>query len=149
MIVNERPISGEISSPENLSGSLNQDSNEISGGIVTYADLDHTAIHYDTKENWDKQTYLIAEKGHFYIYSDANTEVTQSGENTTYASVKIGDGTSYLIDMPYAINGLDHTSLMTHLANHDIHVTSAERDQWNNKVSVRINEEEGLLILEN
>lgn len=58
------------------------------------------AIRYDTTANWDAQPQLTAEQGVIYIYSDY--EVDEN--NQLIAGIKIGDGTSYLIDMPF-VNG--------------------------------------------
>lgn len=70
---------------------------------ITYDLKDVTArrmIRYDTTANWDAQSQLIAERGVVYVYSDHAVD-----ENShLVAGIKIGDGTSYLIDMPF-VNG--------------------------------------------
>lgn len=75
---------------------------------ITYDLKDITArrmIRYDTTANWNAQVQLTAERGVIYIYSDH--AVDEDGK--TVAGIKIGDGTSYLIDMPF-INGIGGTS---------------------------------------
>ena len=125
MIQNEHNISGDIS----LVGS-------ISGGINPNA-IDYSKIHYDTKANWDRQRFLIADRGHLYIYKDA--EVTYiNGRRVVYAGIKIGDGSSYLIDMPYSVVESDHERLIDHIQNSAIHVGTGDRMNWNDKVSVSV-----------
>lgn len=53
-------------------------------------------IYYDTTENWSAKTTLISEEGALYIYKDYSEE---SGE--TLPGIKIGDGTSYVVDLPF------------------------------------------------
>lgn len=55
-------------------------------------------IQYGTTEHWNSQRDLVTEKGMLYVYSDYSK--TSDGKNI--AGIKIGDGTSYLIDMPFA-----------------------------------------------
>lgn len=136
MIQNEHNISGDISLDGGISGSLGAILGSISGGIIpTPIDMSH--VHYNTKANWDRQTFLIAERGHLYIYKDA--EVTYiNGEKVVYPGIKIGDGSSYLIDMPYSLVGSDHEKLINHIHNSVIHVGTGDRMNWNDKVSVSV-----------
>lgn len=136
MILNEHNISGEINSDGGISGALGELLGNISGSIIPYP-IDMSHVHYDTKANWDRQTFLIAERGHLYIYKDA--EVTYiNGRRVTYPGIKIGDGSSYLIDMAYSVVGSDHEKLINHIQNTAIHVGSGDRINWNDKVSVSV-----------
>lgn len=138
MLINGQNISGEIQNDGNISGSLGLILSSISGGINPSA-VDYSKIHYDTKANWDRQRFLIAERGHLYIYKDA--EVTYiSGERVVYPGIKIGDGSSYLIDMAYSIVGSDHEKFTQHIQNALIHVGTGDRMNWNDKVSVDANQ---------
>lgn len=58
-------------------------------------------IQYDTTANWDAQVQLIAERGTFYVYSDHSVDENDN----PVPGLKIGDGTSYLIDMPFVDMG--------------------------------------------
>jgi len=144
--VNELDISGFLS-PEFLddSGSLSLLSGTISGSTVLPKTIDSTAIHYDTKANWDRQTYLIAERGHLYIYKDAETAYID-GEKVLYAGIKVGDGSSYLIDMPYIAYARDHERLINHIQDYSIHVGRVDRVNWDDKVSATVSEENEELI---
>ena len=56
------------------------------------------------------------------------------GNPTYVAGIKIGDGTSYLIDLPFVTDGMT-TMLLKHIGDTTIHLTAAEREFWNNKIS--------------
>jgi hypothetical protein len=86
------------------------------------------SVLYDTEANWNSKISLIANKGTIYIYSDHETD----GQNLI-PSIKVGDGTSYLIDMPF-IDKL----YADHILNTVIHVTAEDKAFWNNKVTAII-----------
>ena len=101
-------------------------------------------VYYDTTENWNSQPTLLSKRGVIYVYSDAGS----LNENDVPA-IKIGDGTSYLIDMPFV--GEDAaTDLYAHIQDSGIHVTSAQKVFWNNKSSAFTDPEDAEnLILSN
>ena len=80
--------------------------------------LEQSNVKVDTKENWDAQTTLF----------------------------KIGDGTSYLIDMPF-----NDDVMSRHVADSVIHISSTERTFWNNKVTcyLDVNNLENLVFSKN
>jgi hypothetical protein len=82
-------------------------------------------IYYGTTEYWNQQPQLLATKGKVYVYSD-HIKNTQ-GQNIP--GVKVGDGTSYLIDMPFT-----DSEYAEHILNSIVHITQEDRDAWNNKV---------------
>ena len=108
-------------------------------GALTAKDLGLGQVYYDTKENWDTQTTLVAEEGVVYIYSDYMIIEDEAGNQTPVAGIKIGDGTSYLIDLPYISDAATYLITM-HVSNSGVHVTPAEKQFWNNKVSAYINQ---------
>lgn len=81
-------------------------------------------VLYNTTEYWNSRPQMIAKKGYLYVYSDY-----KQVDNEDVAGIKAGDGTSYLIDMPFIDKPLD-----VHIADTIKHITSEERDFWNNKV---------------
>ena len=103
-------------------------------GALTAEDLELGRVYYDSKENWDSQLELIAEKGAVYIYSGYTFIEDESGNRTEIAGIKIGDGTSYLIDMPFISDAATYL-ITSHISNSAAHVSSADRKFWNNKVS--------------
>ena len=80
----------------------------------------------DTTAGWDAQTTLLSEDGVVYVYSDKYT----NGGGDPVPAFKVGDGTSYLIDMPF-----NEDIFTDHVADTTVHVTSAERTFWNDKVT--------------
>lgn len=90
-------------------------------------------IYYDTEENWRSQNTLISELGALYVYKDHST-VIEDGVEKYVPAIKIGDGTSYLIDMPF-INDDFSKMLLEHLQDAVVHVSDDDRTFWNNKSS--------------
>lgn len=88
-------------------------------------------VLYNTSEYWNSRPQLVAKKGYLYVYSDY-----KQIDNEDIAGIKVGDGTSYLIDMPFIDKPLDE-----HISNMIRHITSEERTFWNNKVRCYIDPE--------
>ena len=110
---------------------------ELSGDIPL-EDFGLHSIYYDTTANWNAQASMISEQGAFYIYSDYKTEIDAVGNPTYYPGVKIGDGTSYLIDMPFISDSITN-ELQEHMSDETSHISQSERTFWNNKVSSYLN----------
>lgn len=100
-------------------------------GVVYQSGGGADKIFYNTTAYWNSRPTLIAKRGYIYIYSDYKQS---EGENI--AGIKIGDGTSYLIDMPFIDKPLDD-----HIADTVHHITNTEREFWNNKVRCFIDPE--------
>lgn len=82
-------------------------------------------VLYATTETWNSKPKLVSARGFIYIYSDYRKD--EHGRDI--AAMKVGDGSAYLIDMPFTDD-----LLYAHAANSDIHITPEEREFWNNKV---------------
>lgn len=91
-------------------------------------------IYYGSTEYWNNQPRLIAERGCLYIYRDWKT--LEDGK--LLAGIKIGDGSSYLIDMPFT-----DEIWQEHVDDMIIHITQEEREFWNNKVRCYIDNIDG------
>lgn len=91
-------------------------------------------IFSNTTAGWAEQSSLIAKQGAIYIYTDYR----RNEHNEPIAAFKIGDGTSYLIDMPFT-----DELIWDHIENNEIHVSSADRLFWNNKVRCYIDPNDG------
>lgn len=81
-------------------------------------------VLYNTTESWNSRPQLIAKKGYIYVYSDY-----KQSDGQDIPGLKVGDGTSYLIDMPFIDKPLDD-----HILDTVKHITAEERTFWNNKV---------------
>ena len=112
----------------------------IADAVATIT-ADIPSIYFDTKAHWDAQTTLVGEANAIYIYTDYKTI-----DNKNVHGIKIGDGNAYLIDNPF-IDAL----MQNHINNTDIHITSAERDFWNNKVTCypSLTDEETIIFTKN
>lgn len=98
--------------------------------------------YYDTTAAWNMQPELIAERGGIYVYSDKATIYDAVGNPTLVPGIKIGDGTSYLIDMPFVGDEIIY-ALIQHTSNNVRHITAEERTFWNNKVSSYLDAHDG------
>jgi hypothetical protein len=85
-------------------------------------------FYYDTTENWNKLTDLISEEGSYYVYTDYLVK-----DGLKYPNLKIGDGKAYVVDLPFI--AVNEQQLLSHVNNQEIHITQAEREFWNNKVT--------------
>lgn len=104
---------------------------------------DDSKVLYATTETWNNQPGLIAQAGYIYIYSDWRKD----DENRTIAGLKVGDGVSYLIDIPFTTE-----DFVEHMSDQVCHITQAEREFWNNKVRcymTTINEDGQLVFTTN
>lgn len=118
---------GLIDGTENLDVSLSSEQ-ELDVQLATDVSYVGDLVHYDTTAHWNAQLQLIAVKGHVYVYSDYQTI-----DGQPVAGFKVGDGTSYLIDLPFAAGNT--TALNDHISNTVIHVTGEDKTFWNNKVT--------------
>ena len=107
-------------------------------GAISAEDLGLGRVYYDTKENWDSDIGRIAERGVVYIYSNYQYIEDEDGNQIPVAGIRIGDGTSYLIDMPFVSDAATYL-ITAHIANTEVHVTPQEKRFWNNKVSAYMN----------
>ena len=75
-------------------------------------------------------------------------EIDGEVKNVYVPGVKIGDGQTYVQDLPFVDAELRET-IMNHINNQDIHVTLQEKLFWNNKLNVDDNAElvDGALVL--
>ena len=153
--VNEVTISGAINTPVTINGDLSKflqtvgslsNQNQISGNASFPSVIDRTAIHYDYTEAWNAHPELVAQEGHLYIYRDYEKRENPDGTIADIPAIKIGDGTSYLIDMPFLSTG-DDEAWIDHINNWSIHVSGPDRTNWNDKVTAEVIEAEETLIL--
>ena len=147
-------LSGSLDSKKTMSGEISRSSRNyedlhnlpkinsvVLKGNLLLTDLGLQSIYYDTTANWDTQGDLISEKGSIYIYSDYSTELDDEGKEVKIPRIRIGDGETYLCDLPFLSD--DYTyALVRHINDTVKHVSDAEREFWNNKVSSYIDTED-------
>lgn len=99
-------------------------------------------IQYGTTEHWNSQRNLVTEKGMVYVYSD----YSKTSDGKSIAGIKIGDGTSYLIDMPFA--SVDPAPFEQHISNKSIHVSAQDRQKWDQTYEFYENNQNLIINLE-
>ena len=105
----------------------------------------------DSTAAWNAARGFIPLQGELIIYNDYKTiqkEIDGELRTVQIPGVKIGDGQTYVQDLPFIDEEL-RDKVMMHINNPDIHVTLQEKIFWNNKLNVNDNAElvDGALIL--
>ena len=111
--------------------------------------LNNKIVYYSKKKSeWDADRDIIAEKDVLYIYSDYKT-IQKDGKQLLVPGLKIGDGVSYLIDIPFVnnINSEFEDLLLDHINNKVIHVSAYDREFWDNKLNLDLELQDENLIL--
>lgn len=94
-------------------------------------ELINSRVVYGTTEYWNSQPTLIAQQNAVYVYTDGFPR-----EIHNIVRFKVGDGQSYLKDLPYT-----DMVYYDHISDPRIHITQEEREFWNNKVSCNLSGE--------
>lgn len=82
-------------------------------------------VYSNTTAGWAAQTSLVSKQGAIQIYTDYR----QNEDNENIAAYKVGDGLAQVVDLPFT-----DELIWDHINDTSIHVTSAEKAFWNNKV---------------
>ena len=99
----------------------------------------------NTTEDWNERLGFISEKNVLYIYTDYRV-IEKDGEEILLPGLKVGDGKSYLIDLPFLNSTSDIDQVMIdHINNNVIHISAEERAFWNNKLNYQLQDE--ILVL--
>jgi len=117
----EISIEGRVIPTVSLRGEIQKGSG-IGGGVVMH-----------TKAEWAELTKLMSKKGTFYVYTDYRQEEDpETHEIINIPRMKIGDGISYVVDLPFST----------------MSITDSDIEKWNNKsdLQVTIDEEDSKLI---
>jgi len=93
-------------------------------------------VYTNDTAGWNSDPTLVAEEGAFYVYTDAATY-----DGQLVPRLKIGDGSTYLIDLPF-LNDPEYE----HMNDTTVHITAAERQLWNNKVTTYEPQNETLIL---
>ena len=101
--------------------------------FINASSINGINIQAKTIQEWNNKINYIPAAGQIMVYliykSIQKDEQTEIG----VAGLKIGDGSSYLIDLPF-LGEIDQ-SFYDHLNNTAIHITNEERQFWNNKIN--------------
>lgn len=106
------------------------------------------ALH-DTTERWNANPSFIPRDGEIVFYSDYGRQTDDEGVEHSVPGIKIGDGQTYLVDLPF-VGASDRDAISQTLQNHiddtDAHITSEERIRWNRKLDDAYTSDEILVI---
>lgn len=105
----------------------------------------YTRARYDTTAGWNSNPSFIPKCGEMVVYSDYQERTDAHGDIYYIPGIKVGDGTTYLIDLPFVNDSISEdiiAILESHINNTDIHVSTEEKQLWNNKLNCTINNEE-------
>lgn len=105
-------------------------------------------VRRDTTENWNAVRSFIPMRGEIIIYTDHGKIEDEYHNRINVPGIKIGDGSAYLIDLPFVNDDVRYqilTELRMHSGNTDIHVTAEEKTFWNNKLNCIV-EGENLIL---
>ena len=112
--------------------------------------LSNKMIYYSKKKaDWDADRDMVSQKDVLYIYSDYKL-IQQDGKQIYMPGIKVGDGTSYLIDLPFvnqSKNSEIEDLLLDHINNRIIHISAEQRDFWNNKLNLSLTPQSQTLVL--
>lgn len=107
---------------------------------ITNIDKNKLNFYSDTVEGWKSKIHYVAEQNTMYIYIDYKKDEDQ---DFYIPGIKLGDGKTYLIDLPFLnnINSDIDKQILQHVKNKDIHITSQQRLFWNNKLNLKMDNE--------
>lgn len=96
--------------------------------------------------DWNKNPLLISEKNVLYIYTDYK-RIRDGNDEILIPGLKVGDGSTYLIDLPFLNSAAIEQDFMDHINDKVIHVSLYDREFWNNKLNLELELQEENLIL--
>ena len=106
---------------------------------------DNPYVKSGTKEYWMTQRSYIPPMNMIIVYTDGG-QITQNNSIIPIPRIKIGDGNSYVVDLPFVDDNVLNL-LEDHINDNNRHVTLAEKSFWNNKLNYVSNVLEETLVL--
>lgn len=114
---------------------------EIDGQVYTIKG-DGAEILCDTTAGWQAKTSLVSQVGYVYVYTDHQSKTDENNNIIYIPGVKIGDGNAYVVDLPFT-----DTLYAQHIADTVTHITQADRNRWDNKVTCFIDDQNPTTIV--
>lgn len=101
----------------------------------------------DTTANWNANPTFVPLDGEVIIYTDYQVRTDQYGNVITIPAVKIGDGRTYGVDLPFVGDDI-RAVILAHIDDSSVHTNALEKTFWNNKLNVNDTQEviENVLI---
>ena len=123
---------------------------QINGATLTgnKTSEDLYIVSENTTAGWNENPQYLPKKGEICVYTDYQTAQDDMGNTLVFQGIKIGDGNSYLIDMPF-VGEEDRYLILRRLQQHEnntaMHLQPGEREFWNNKLNYDVTNEELIL----
>ena len=99
---------------------------------------DQVRRYVNTTAYWTAHASLRPKRGDVIVYEDAISRVV-NGETVVQPRVKIGNGNSYLADIPF-LGDFESQQLLDlieeHIRDNVRHITAEERSDWNHKIDL-------------
>lgn len=105
----------------NASGEISVEDTVARAGVVALQEQmqNKPNMYSNITSYWDNQTTLVSESNTIYVYTDYSTNEQQQN----IPAIKIGDGETKVIDLPFMFSS---------------NVNQSDIDRWNNCVAVKI-----------
>lgn len=104
-------------------------------GLATKLELDKKAsIRLGTVEYWNSHPTERAALGELIVYTDYAHTVDSQGNILYIPKIKIGDGSTVIMDLPFVGDDLN-LLIESHILDDNLHLRQGEREFWNNKVT--------------
>jgi hypothetical protein len=105
-------------------------------GEKTTLRTDQQRSYYNTTAYWNdsENRKIVPEKYAYVIYSDA-WQRTENGQTVNIPAVKIGDGVTRVIDLPF-LGEYESQVIIDHINDNVRHITQQERERWNSKLNM-------------
>lgn len=97
--------------------------------------IENIGVFYsiDTMAGWSGNANYIPQRNELIIYTDKYS-YEKDGETVYVPGIKMGDGTSYVVDLPFFLDAI-YDAFEKHIKDTTLHITSEERTFWNNKLN--------------
>lgn len=92
----------------------------------------------DTTYHWNSALGFIPLEGEVIIYTDYQV-IQKNGTEIKVPGIKIGDGRTYIQDLPF-VDGEMRQEILSHINDNERHVTTEEKKFWSNKLNLDDNE---------
>lgn len=99
----------------------------------SYFEIQDQPIICRTTAEWNSEPGYISKDGFIYIYSDKET-INIGGQIILIPGIKIGRAGYPLMDLGFVTDSLAER-LSAHVTDGRIHITDADREYWDNKIS--------------
>ena len=105
--------------------------NQLPFFVLTQDLNNYAQIIVKNEQDWASSSFTMSHKGQIYVYIKQN----QDNEEITSARVKIGDGKTFILNLPF-VDDFVKELLNNHIQDIDVHTTLIEKTFWNNKINI-------------